>query len=81
MLNPFYMSPVSPVFQNIKAVRIVLNSKGTNSYSPEIKISMLEHRALKLFTLNSYPIPPPIHILSAQTFLVFAQKFYFAQRE
>ena len=48
-LNLWYMSPVSPVFHTIETARIVLKFKRNSSSSPEIKISMLEHWALKFF--------------------------------
>ena len=41
-----FMSPVSPLFHTIEAVSLSLNSKGTNTPSQEIKMSMLECRAL-----------------------------------
>ena len=50
-LNNEYMSPVSPVFHTVEAVRLFLNSEGTNTPTPEIKVFMLESRALKFFFL------------------------------
>ena len=35
------MSPVSPVFHIVETVRLSLNSKGTNTFSLEIKMSMV----------------------------------------
>ena len=45
------MSPVSPVFHIVETVRLSLNSKGTNTFSLEIKMSMLERRALKFLVV------------------------------
>ena len=41
-LIPFIcMSPVPQVFYTLEAVKLYLDSKGTNTLSPEIKMSML----------------------------------------
>ena len=47
------MAPVSPVFHIVETVRLSLNSKRTNTFSLKIKMSRLESRALKFFSLIS----------------------------
>ena len=56
LLNTGYMSPDFPVFFTVESVKLLVDSKSTKTPSPDIKMYMLERRAIEFFYLIS-----PLH--------------------